>query len=113
MAETIETRVARLEEAQASAWRAIDALTDKETRLDEALATLIDAQIKTEHRFRETDERFREVAERFRDTDARFQETDTQIKELAKIQKESQKKIDERIQALVSAIGELASQRKQ
>ncbi len=75
MADPLENRVARLEESMVRAFTAIEALADKEAKLDETMVTLTEAHI-----------------------------------ELAKSQKElakSQKETDARIQALVSAIGEL------
>jgi hypothetical protein len=59
MAETLNTRVTRLEYL-------MGVLAEKQARLDDALVALTDAQIKTEERFRETDQRFRE-------TDARIE----------------------------------------
>ncbi len=73
----------------------VDGLADRNDRLDSALATLIEAQIKTEERWRETDKRFAETDKRFAETNKRFAETDKRFAET-----------DERIAKLVSAIGE-------
>jgi len=58
MAETVSTRVKRLEESMARAFASIDALAEKQTKLDDVVVLLTEAQIRTEERFRETDERF-------------------------------------------------------
>ena len=63
----------------------LEIIAENQHRLDEALVTLVDAQIQTQ-------QRFAEVAERFAETDRRFADT------------------DERIARLVSAIGELVRQ---
>jgi len=57
MAENLNARVARLEESERRAWAAIESLADKEAKLDDALAVLAEAQIKTQGQFRETDRR--------------------------------------------------------
>jgi len=64
MAEDLNTRVARLEDSQGRAWAAIEALADKEAKIDDTLVLLTEAQIKlaqaqqaTERRFQETDAR--------------------------------------------------------
>ena len=64
MPESVEERVARLEESMASAFRAIEALTEKEAKLDEVIVLLTEAQIETQKKFQETDERFRRTDER-------------------------------------------------
>jgi len=64
MPETLNARVTRLEEFMGRAFTAIEALADKEAKLDDLLATLTEAQIKTEERFRRTDERFQRTDER-------------------------------------------------
>ena len=50
MAETLSTRVKRLENAMAD-------LAEKHSELDELVKVLLDAQIKTEKRFQETGDR--------------------------------------------------------
>lgn len=79
MADDLNSRVAQLEESMRRAFTAIEALADKQAKLDDSLATLLDAQIrlqeeqiKTEQRFQQTDERFRQTDERFRQTDERI-----------------------------------------
>jgi flagellar hook-basal body complex protein FliE len=57
MPETLNARVTRLENLMGRAFTAIEALADKEARLDDVLATLTEAQIRTEERFQRTDER--------------------------------------------------------
>ena len=50
MAETLNTRVTRLEKAMAE-------LAEKHAQLDDLVKVLVDAQIKTETRFQQTGER--------------------------------------------------------
>jgi predicted nucleic acid-binding Zn-ribbon protein len=50
MAETLSTRVKRLENAMAE-------VAEKQSQLDDLVKVLLDAQIKTEARFQETGER--------------------------------------------------------
>jgi len=50
MAETLSTRVTRLEKAMAE-------LAEKDAQLDDLVKVLLDAQIKTETRFQQTGER--------------------------------------------------------
>ena len=92
MPEELSDRVMRLEEGAGRAWAAIETLAHRQTALHDSLATLVDAQIKTEERFRETDARLEKLA---RETDARFRETDGRFRET-----------DVRIEKLVSAIGD-------
>ena len=54
-----------------------------------------------------TDRRFAEVAEEVRETDRRFKETDARFKETERLLRESAQRVDERIDKLVLAIGEL------
>jgi chromosome segregation ATPase len=61
VADNLNERVSRLEESENRAWTAIEALAEKQARLDDALVTLADAQIKTEQRFRETDARIEKL----------------------------------------------------
>src|SRR5580658_7073137 len=93
MAETLNTRVTSLEESMRRVFTALDALTEKEKKLDDVLVLLTEAQIATERRFQETDRRFRE--------------TDKRIEALAQRLTESHLQLDERIKGLGSAIGEL------
>src|SRR5438477_13194216 len=72
--------------------RLIEALADKQNRLDDVVTLLTDAQIRTEERFRETDLRFREVAERFRDTDGSIRELRTSIGELREFFREAEER---------------------
>jgi predicted transcriptional regulator len=89
MPETINTRVTRLENLMGR-------LAEKQEKLDDVLVLLTEAQIKTEERFQETERLFQE-------TERRFQRTDARMEELAKAQLQT----GERIEHLVSAIGEL------
>lgn len=68
MADNLNVRVARLEESMERAFTAIEALAEKEAKLDDALAALVEAQIqsqqaqiKTEQRFQQTDERIEKL----------------------------------------------------
>ena len=79
-------RIDRLEDAMSRAFNAIEALADKEEKLDDAIALILEAQIKTEHRFKETADHLRE--------------TDKQLRTLGQ-------ETDARIRDLTSAIGEL------
>ena len=45
-AESLNARVTRLEKSMASAFRAIDALADKEAKVDDVLVVLSEAQIR-------------------------------------------------------------------
>jgi chromosome segregation ATPase len=81
---TLSTRVGKLEQSEQRAWNAIERLADRQTALDGALETLIEAQTKTEER---------------------FQKTDARLEKLAEEGKEREKRLDERIEKLVSAIG--------
>jgi galactokinase len=57
VADNLDARIDRLETAMERAFVAIDALADKEAKLDDVLVLLTEAQIKTEERFQETDVR--------------------------------------------------------
>ncbi|HUE05518.1 MAG TPA: hypothetical protein VMR62_38605, partial [Bryobacteraceae bacterium] len=80
------------------AFTAIEALSEKEKKLDDVLVVLAEAQIATEQRFQETDRR--------------FQETDRRIEALAQKLTESHLELDARIKNLVSAIGEFIRTRQ-
>jgi hypothetical protein len=58
MAEDLNTRVARLEDSQGRAWAAIEALADKEAKIDETLLLLTEAQIKLAQAQQATETRF-------------------------------------------------------
>ena len=85
VADSLNARVDRLEEAMQSAFKSIDALADKQAKLDDLAVLLVEAQIKTQERFLETDRRFEETE---------------------RILRESGERLDARIDKLVSAIGE-------
>ncbi len=86
MAEKLSARVERLENL-------MGVLADKQSKLDDVLVLLTEAQIRTEERFQKTDER--------------FQKTDERIAEIRADMRESSRAVDERIDKLVSAIGEM------
>ncbi|MGA2133175.1 MAG: hypothetical protein ABSH50_12845 [Bryobacteraceae bacterium] len=82
MAETLNTRVTRLETL-------VGALAENQAQLDGVLVLLTEAQIKTEERFQEVARRFQETDERFRQTDARIAGLVSAIGELLRSQKTS------------------------
>jgi predicted nucleic acid-binding Zn-ribbon protein len=86
MPESVSTRVARLEYLMGR-------LAEKQEKLDDVLVLLTEAQIKTEEQFQETEQRFRETDQRLRDLDQQSRERD--------------RVLDERVDKLVSAIGEM------
>lgn len=111
MPERLSARVERLENL-------MGVLADKQAQLDAVLVLLTEEQIKTERRFRETDERFRELKERFRETDERFRETDERLRrldqqsrEFDQQSRERDRALDDRVDKLVSAIGEFVRRR--
>ncbi len=67
---TEDVRITRLEEGEIRAWKAIESLAEKQEKLDDALAVLLDAQIKTEERFRADSLISRETDALLRETDA-------------------------------------------
>jgi predicted nucleic acid-binding Zn-ribbon protein len=70
-----------------------ETLNTRVTRLEESMQALVDAQIKTEERFQQTEERFQQIARQFEADHAEA--------------RERERRVDERIEKLVSAIGEL------
>jgi predicted nucleic acid-binding Zn-ribbon protein len=89
MANELNARVDRLEESERRAWAAIEALSDKQEKLDDVLVVIAEAHAKLA-------ESHVKLAEAQLETEKRFQQTD-----------ERSRQIDERIDKLVSAIGEL------
>lgn len=83
MPEKPNARVERLEHL-------MGVLADKQAQLDAVLVLLTEEQIKTEQRFRETDEHLRRVEQQSRERD---------------------RILDERVDKLVSAIGEFIRRR--
>jgi citrate synthase len=83
------------------AFNAIEALTEKEKKLDDVLVLLTEAQIATQQSLQETERRFQETERRFQETDKRFRETDQRFRET-----------DARVDKLVIAIGELLRNRQ-
>src|ERR1700690_133849 len=61
MAETINTRVTRLEESEKRAWKAIEALAGRQAKLDDVLTLLAEAQIKTQQEFQKTEQQFQKT----------------------------------------------------
>jgi predicted transcriptional regulator len=112
---TLNTRVTSLEESMGRVFTAIEALTEKEKKLDDVLVLLTEAQIATQQSFQETERRFQETDRRFQETDRRFRETDARIDKLVEAQMETAalfRQTDARILSLVSAIGELLRNRQ-
>src|SRR5580658_10038095 len=103
---TDDMRITRLEESEGRAWKAIESLAEKQEKLDDSITLLLEAQIKTEERFRETDARMRETDARLRETDERLRETDRRMRETDVRMRDLAGGLDERIGKLVSAIGE-------
>jgi hypothetical protein len=89
MANELNDRVERLEESERRAWAAIEALSDKQEKLDDVLVVIAEAHAKLV-------ESHAKLAEAQLETEKRFQQTDARSR-----------LIDERIDKLVSAIGEL------
>jgi len=89
MAETLNTRVTRLEGL-------VEVLAEKQAKLDDVLVLLTEAQIRTEQRFQEAELQFQKVQEQFQDVAQRFRETDERFRQT-----------DVRIENLVSALGEM------
>jgi len=100
MPETVSVRVARLE-------KLMGRLAEKQEKLDDVLVLLTEAQIRTEESFKETAERFRETAQQLRETAQQLRETDQQLREVDKNSRERDRYLDERVDKLVSAIGEM------
>ena len=108
MADT-ERRLGTLEDHMAHVFTTLDVLATNQNRLDEALATLADAQIRTQEQFLETDKRFAETDKHFAETDKRFAETDKRFAETDKRFAET----DKRISDMASAIGALISEMRE
>ena len=100
MPDDLNSRVGSLEEHQRHVWAVLDALADKQERLDNALAALADAQAEF---VRETDKRFQEHQERLKEHERLFQENERRRRE----DLERSRELDGRIDKLVLAIGEL------
>ncbi len=101
MPQTLNTRVTSLEESMRRAFIAIEALSEKEKKLDDVLVVLAEAQIATQQSMQETERR--------------FQETDRRMDELVESQKQTEERFrqtDARIEKLVIAIGEMLRNRQ-
>ncbi|MGO9255832.1 MAG: hypothetical protein ACLQU1_05970 [Bryobacteraceae bacterium] len=75
-------------------------LSARVEKLEDLMVLLAKEHIKTEESFRETDRRFAE-------TDRRFAETDRRMREMDERSRERDRILDERVDKLVSAIGDL------
>jgi hypothetical protein len=56
-------------------------LYEQSRNTDAKIAALVNSQIETAERFRETDAKFRETDTKFRETDAKFRETDAKFRD--------------------------------
>ena len=106
MAETPNTRVASLEKSMRRAFIAIEAPTEKEKKLDDALARLAEARIATERSFQETERLFRQ-------TDRGFPQSDASIgnRMQAQMDAERRRQLDARIAELLADIRKLRRNR--
>ena len=77
----------------------MDRLAERTAALDEAMVSLAES----------AEEQYRKTQEQFRQTEEQFRRTDDQIRQLRVEAAERDQKIENRIAALVSAIGALAS----
>ena len=100
MPENVNTRVARLEYLMGR-------LAEKQEKLDDVLVLLTEAQIKTEEQFQETERRFQETEESIRETSRLIRETGQHLREVDLHSRERDRALDERVDNLVSAIGEM------
>ena len=75
-------------------------LAEKQEKLDDVLVLLTEAQIKTEERFRETEESIQETSRLIRETGQHLREVDQRSRE-------RDRALDQRVDNLVSAIGEM------
>jgi len=100
MPETVSARVARLEYLMGR-------LAEKQEKLDDVLVLLTEAQIKTEERFQETEERFQETEKSIQETSRLIRETGQHLREVDLHSRERDRALDERVDNLVSAIGEM------
>lgn len=103
-------RVTRLEESMGRAFTAIEALAEKEEKLDDVLVLLTEAQIKTTQHMAELADVQRQLAEQAKRTDQRLAElaaqADRRQAETNRQMAELNRQTDERIEKLVIAIGE-------
>lgn len=92
-------------------------LPDRQAKLDDVLVVLTEARIQTQERFREMDDRFRETDDRFRDIHSlrelehRLGETDEHLRRMDQASRARDRVLDERVDRLVSAIGEFIRSR--
>jgi hypothetical protein len=93
MPEKLSARVERLENL-------VGVLAEKQGKLDDVLVLLTEAQIKTE-------ERFQEVGQRFQETNQRIDNLAVSL-EAERVESAARgRALDERLEKLVSAIGEM------
>ena len=86
----LENRMTTVERRLDRVFDSLDIFATNQIRLDEALATLVDAQIRSQQQYRDTQQQFRDTQQQFRDTDEKIakQFRDTQ---------EQYRRTDERI----------------
>ncbi len=106
MAETPSARVTRMQESMRRAFAAIESLTEKEKKLDDALARLADSRIATERSFQETERLFRQ-------TDRGFPQIDASIENPMQAQMDAERcqQLDARIAELLADIRKLRRNR--
>ncbi len=77
----------------------IDRLVSLQIEIQEKTRILLDSQVRTEEQFRQTEEQFRQTEEQMRQTAAQIAQVNVESKERDRL-------LDERVDKLVSAIGE-------
>jgi chromosome segregation ATPase len=108
MAETPSVRVIRMQESMRRAFAAIESLTEKEKKLDDALARLAAARIATQQSFQETERLFRRADRHVPRIDASI-ENPVQ----AQMDAERSRQLDARIAELLADIRALQRNRQQ
>jgi chromosome segregation ATPase len=95
-----------MQESMRRAFAAIESLTEKEKKLDDALARLADARIATERSFQETERLFRQ-------TDRGFPQIDASIENPMQAQMDAERcqQLDARIAELLADIRKLRRNR--
>jgi len=113
MAETVGSRVTRLENL-------IGILAEKQYKLDDVMTALAESQIKlhesqieTDRQMRETDRQMRGLRESQSETDRQMRETDLRMRETDRRMMEMSKETDAKIERLVQAIAEFIRNGKQ
>lgn len=113
MPEALNTRATLLEESMRRAFGAIEALTEKEKKLDAALARLADARIATGRSSQETERRFQETERLRQPKDRGFPRTDASIEDplQARMDAGRSRQLDARIAELLADIRKLPRNR--